>query len=238
VPFASLGILSTGEPFAQVGTTCGSGSSVTLPASTARSRRRSTSSSSALTTIPHVPSSSSIDAKAKWTASSQSMRPYCRPRTRWGLRQLSSHKTTLSQGSGVANRPSGSHAAPPPRRRRRARSTGKRGRSPRGAGVAPRPRRAARTPLKDEERLLVRLGVVKARLSGSRTVTLIPNWATRPAGRRTRSRRRTSRPPLREPPLGVAHVDDEPALADGREPRSDVLEPCSLRARTRFSQPG
>ena len=33
-------------------------------------------------------------------------------------------------------------------------------------------------------------------------------------------------PPLREPPLGVTHVDDEPALAHGRESRSEVLELC------------
>jgi hypothetical protein len=45
-----------------------------LPVSTARSRRRSTNSSSTLTTIPHIRSVSSIDGKAKSTASSQSRR--------------------------------------------------------------------------------------------------------------------------------------------------------------------
>ena len=32
---------------------------------------------------------------------------------------------------------------------------------------------------------------------------------------------RARAPPRRVPPLGVAHVDDEPALGDGREPRSE-----------------
>ena len=47
-----------------------------------------------------------------------------------------------------ANRPSRSHKAPRPRPRRHARSTEESGRSLTAAGVAPRPRRAARTPLK------------------------------------------------------------------------------------------
>ena len=80
-------------------------------------------------------------------------------------------------------------------------------------------------PRKDEERLLVRLGVVEARLSrlqdgdvdpelgelDRRVAVLVLEGAPRA-------------PRLREPPLGVAHVDDEPALGDGREPRSGVLE--------------
>src|SRR5581483_200899 len=82
-------------------------------------------------------------------------------------------------------------------------------------------------PRKDEERLLVRLGVVEAGLPGledrdvdpevgepdRRVAVLVLEGAPRA-------------PPLREPPLGVAHVEDEPALSNGRQPRSEVLEPC------------
>src|SRR5262249_20849823 len=52
----------------QAGAPCDSGSEGTLPVSTTRSRRRSTSSSNTPSMIPRVRSSSSIDAKAKSTA--------------------------------------------------------------------------------------------------------------------------------------------------------------------------
>jgi hypothetical protein len=79
----------------------------------------------------------------------------------------------------------------------------------------------------DEKRLLVLLGVVETGLPGledrevdpelgkldRRVPVLVLEGAPRA-------------PPFREPPLGVPHVDDEPALGDGREPRSGVLEPC------------
>jgi hypothetical protein len=72
------------------------------------------------------------------------------------------------------------------------------GRSPRAAGDAPRPRRAAGIPRRDEER-------------------------------------------LGGPPLVAARVDDDPALRDGRELRSVVLELRSRHgrgSRTRMPRPG
>src|SRR3954453_6760004 len=50
----------------------------------------------------------------------------------------------------------------------------------------------------DEERLLIRLGVVDAALAGSSTMTLIPNCATRSETRRARWRTNTPHPLVSE----------------------------------------
>ena len=87
-------------------------------------------------------------------------------------------------------------------------------------------------PCQHKGRFLVRLGVVEAGLAGlqdgdvdaelgeldRRVAVLVLEGAPRASA-------------VCEPPLGVAHVDDEPALSDGSEPRSEVLGLCSGHGR-------
>ena len=78
----------------------------------------------------------------------------------------------------------------------------------------------------NEERLLIRLGVIDAALARlenrdvdpdlrelDRRIAVLALEPARPA------------PRLRSEPLGIAHVDDEPALGDGGEPGASVLKP-------------
>ena len=77
----------------------------------------------------------------------------------------------------------------------------------------------------NEERLLIRLGVVEAGLPGLQNGDVDPELGEldrRVAVLVLEGAPRA--PPLRKPPLCVAHVDDEPALGNGRGPRSEVLE--------------
>src|SRR4029453_19509752 len=74
-------------------------------------------------------------------------------------------------------------------------------------------------PAEDEERLLVRLGVVEdglARLQDRDVDPELVELDRRLAVLALESAR--GAPALREPPLGVAQVHDEPALDDGCEP--------------------
>ena len=78
----------------------------------------------------------------------------------------------------------------------------------------------------NEERLLIRLGVVDAALAGLEDGHIDPEL--RELDRRLavlvgEPTRRTPR--LRREPLGIAHVNDEPALGDGGEPGASVLKP-------------
>src|SRR3954465_2998201 len=78
----------------------------------------------------------------------------------------------------------------------------------------------------NEERLLIRLGVIDAALTGledgqidpelrelDRTFAVLVGEPTRRA------------PRLRREPFGIAHVDDEPTPRDGGKPGAGVLEP-------------
>ncbi len=102
---------------------------------------------------------------------------------------------------------------------------GESGRSPRVGCVAPRPRRAACTPWtgRGTPPGSTRRGRGPV-WPGSRTVTLIPSCGSSTGGSRYSLSKLHAAPPLREPPLGVAHVHDEPALGDGCEPWAGVLE--------------
>src|SRR6185312_3974505 len=82
-------------------------------------------------------------------------------------------------------------------------------------------------PRDDEERLLVRFGVVEAGLPGLEDGDVDSELAELDrcvAVLALEGAPRASA--LREPPLGVAHVDDEPAVGDGCQPRSQVLHAC------------
>src|SRR4029079_10676158 len=80
-------------------------------------------------------------------------------------------------------------------------------------------------PGEDEERLLVLLGVVEGGLPGLEDGDVDPELGELDRPVAVLVLEGAARAPrLREPPLGVADVDDEPALGDGREPRSGVLE--------------
>jgi hypothetical protein len=86
---------------------------------------------------------------------------------------------------------------------------------------------SAHSPYRHEEVLLVLLGVVEAGLPGLQHGDVDPELVE--LDRRVAVlvlETASCTPPVRGPPLGVADVDDEPALTDVREPRSEVLEPC------------
>src|SRR4051794_1663156 len=76
----------------------------------------------------------------------------------------------------------------------------------------------------NEERLLIRLGVVDAALAGLEDGQIDPELPELDrlfavlVGEPTR---RTPR--LRREPFGIAHVDDEPTLRDGGKPGASVL---------------
>src|SRR3954468_15406384 len=78
----------------------------------------------------------------------------------------------------------------------------------------------------NEKRLLIRLGVIDADLTGledgqidpelrelDRTFAVLVGEPTRRA------------PRLRREPFGISHVDDEPTLRDGGKPGASVLKP-------------
>src|SRR4029453_9387901 len=78
----------------------------------------------------------------------------------------------------------------------------------------------------NEERLLIRLGVIDAalaRLEDSHVDPELREFHRRVAVLVREPARRAPR--LRGEPLGIAHVDDEPALGDGGEPGASVLKP-------------
>ena len=122
--------------------------------------------------------------------------------------------------------PSGSRTACRQLPRTRAPSREASGRSPRLEGVAPRPRRAACTRLQNEERLLIRLGVIDAALARLEDGHIDPELRELHRRVAVLVREPARRAPrLRSEPLGIAHVDDEPALGDGGEPGASVLKP-------------
>ena len=74
---------------------------------------------------------------------------------------------------------------------------------------------------KDEERLLVLLGVVENGLFRRQDGDIDPElWKLDRRVTVLIFEGASRAPTLGEPPLGVAHVDDEPAPSDGCEPRS------------------
>ena len=78
----------------------------------------------------------------------------------------------------------------------------------------------------NEERLLIRLGVIDAalaRLEDGHVDPELREFHRRVAVLVREPARRAPR--LRSEPLGIAHVDDEPALGDGGEPGASVLKP-------------
>ena len=122
--------------------------------------------------------------------------------------------------------PSGSRTACRQLPRTRAPSREASGRSPRVRDVAPRPGRAPALAFENEERLLIRLGVIDAalaRLEDGHVDPELREFHRRVAILVREPARRAPR--LRSEPLGIAHVDDEPALVDGGEPGASVLKP-------------
>src|SRR5215210_7390867 len=78
----------------------------------------------------------------------------------------------------------------------------------------------------NDERLLIRLGVVDAALAGLEDGHIDPELRELDRRLAVLVGEPTRRAPrLRREPLGVAHVDDEPALGDGGEPGASVLKP-------------
>src|SRR4051812_39635689 len=78
----------------------------------------------------------------------------------------------------------------------------------------------------NEEGLLIRLGVVNAALAGLEHGHIDPELRElnrRLAGFVGEPTRRAPR--LRREPLGIAHVDDKPALRDGGKPGASILKP-------------
>src|SRR6476660_308749 len=84
----------------------------------------------------------------------------------------------------------------------------------------------------DEERLLIRLGVVDAALAGLEDGHVDPELRELNRRLAVLVREPTRRAPrLRREPLGIAHVDDEPTLRDGGKPGAGVLKPRFLHER-------
>ena len=78
----------------------------------------------------------------------------------------------------------------------------------------------------NEERLLIRLGVVDAALAGLEDGHIDPELRELDRRFAVLVREPTRRAPrLRREPLGIAHVDDEPTLRDGGKPGAGVLKP-------------
>src|SRR6478735_10961694 len=84
----------------------------------------------------------------------------------------------------------------------------------------------------NEEGLLIRLGVVNAALAGLEDGHIDPELRELDRRLAVLVREPTRRAPrLRREPLGIAHVDNEPALRDGGKPGAGVLKPRFLHER-------
>src|SRR5262245_51465587 len=78
----------------------------------------------------------------------------------------------------------------------------------------------------NEERLLIRLGVVDAALAGHEDGHIDPELRELDRRLAVLVGEPTCRAPrLGREPLGIAHVDDKPTLRDGGKPGAGVLEP-------------
>src|SRR6476646_7924147 len=89
----------------------------------------------------------------------------------------------------------------------------------------------------NEERLLIRLGVVNAALAGLEDGHIDPELRELDRRLAVLVGERTRRAPrLRREPLGIAHVDDKPSLRDGGKPGASVLKPRLVHAADSRSQ--